>query len=331
MSSLDSNGHLGELDAALGNSIASILDALMNHFMSEGLSGLSGAISGNSTSSLDNWSYQGNSFNAGTNTGSQALNIPTTVSVSTGSSTSTVITGGIAPYSIKTQPDTTIATAQISGSSLTITGITAGQTTVTVQDSSSPVKTTTTQITTSKNGTLIIDFNNPSALKNISASVSGTSLSISGGIQPYSITSQPDSSVAMAIVANNTLVIVGVNPGTSSITVQDSSTTPKTITLQITIGNETPMIANPTSISASVSNITSTTIAGGIAPYTIITPADSSIATVIVSGNTISATGNVAGNTSVTIQDSFSPAETITIPITVTESLPVGTGTNSTF
>jgi hypothetical protein len=329
MSSLDSSGRLGELDAALGNSISSILDALMNHFLQEGLSGLTSAVE--SVPSIDNWSYGGQTL-SGTTTTASSLVVPTSVSVKTNNSTSTTITGGIAPYSVKTQPDTTIATAKISGTSLSVTGVTAGQTSIVVQDSSSSVQTATIQITVSKTGSLTIDFNNPSALKNISASVEGTQLTMSGGIQPYSITTAPDSGIALALVSDNTLSIVGIDAGTTSLTLQDSSTTPITITLRITIGTETDMSVTPTSVSininANTNTSTSVTVSGGTTPYTIVTKPDSSIVSATISGSTLTIFGKTAGTTSVTIQDSFSPTETITIPITVTGST---TSTGSTI
>ena len=322
---LGSTFRQSELGAAMGNSIGAVLDALMNHFLQEGLNGLSKVVQ--SAPSVDNWSYGGQTLTGTTTTTSQALNIPTSVSVQTGKSTSTTISGGTASYSIQTQPDTTIATAQVSGSTLSVTGVTAGQTSVIIQDSSSPVKTATIQITTSKSGTLTIDFNNPSALQNISTGVQGsTNLNISSGIQPYNLITQPDSSVAIALISTNTLTIVGVSPGTSSLVLQDSSSSPKTITLQITVGNETPLVVNPQNISiGTISSTGSATISGGAAPYNVVTQPNSSIASANIPGNILTVFGKAIGTTSVTIQDSYSPAETITIPITVGGGTTTGT------
>ena len=321
-----------ELGQAVGGSLASILDALVNKFLGSGLSALGGI--GNSSSPVDTWSYNGNTLGGTNIVGSQDLNIPTSVSIKTGSTTpGTAITGGIAPYSIKTQPDSAYATAKIDGSNLTVTGIAIGQTSVTIKDSSSPVKTATAQITVTKNGTLAIDFSNPSALKNISVDMSGTNIDLSGGIQPYHITTLPSSNVAMATISGDTLVIVGINSGTTPIVLQDSSSSPKVVNLQITTGSESPISATPQSASVSAGSSVNITLSGGIPPFTATIPPNASIATVSISGSIISVTGLSSGTTLMTIQDSFTPAETITIPITVTGSstLPVGTGTNSSF
>jgi hypothetical protein len=454
MTALNLKTGVAGLDAALGNSFSAILNAFMNHFLSQGLSAMSSAIS-SSPSSNSNWSYDGQTLDS-TNAAAigGALTIPTNVSVNIGDSTSTTITGGTAPYSIQTQPDSTIATAQISadGSSLSVTGITQGTTTTTIQDSTSanitatpvaqvntitingssgtagmisatinsittsilvsyndtpttaatnltnainantklsstvtatnttagvitvtsntpgtagvfsltstntttllvptsatetpasdgtsPNQTATVTITVGTNGTIAVNFtnttNNPTS---ISTSVGDnvTKLTLSGGIAPYNIQTQPDSTMALALVSDNNLSIIGIAPGTTSIILQDSSTPAVTINLQIIVGTETPLVATPSSIAA-VANGSSTTItlSGGTPPFTILTQPDPVVGSVMVSGNNLIYIGAGAGNTSMTVEDSFSPAETITIPVTSKEgaipSLSIPT-TNST-
>ncbi len=62
--------------------------------------------------------------------------VPTSVSVTSGSTSTTQITGGVPPYDIKTGPNTGIATASFSGDVLSIQGVAAGNTSVVVKDSS---------------------------------------------------------------------------------------------------------------------------------------------------------------------------------------------------
>jgi hypothetical protein len=451
MSALDSNGRLGELDAALGNSMSAILNALMNHFMQEGLSGIAGAVQ--SMPSVDNWSYNGQTLSGsgGSTISTNPLIVPTNVSLNAGDVTSGAISGGTVPYSVTTQPDKTIATAKIGadGASLSITGISQGTTSVTIQDSSSTNKvataipvaqvstitiggsigtagtlsatinsivtsilvtsndttisaatsltnainanskinktvlatnttprtiTLTSQtagtagvfsltstntttaltatsatltfasdgniaqnqnatvtITVGTNGNILLNFANISKNPaNISASV-GTSmnLTMSSGTQPYNIQTEPNSTIALALINDNTLMIVGVAPGATSITLQDSSGI--NINLNITVGNETPLAVSPKSVSTNVSGTGTATISGGTPPYTITVPATGAMAT--VSGNTLTVTGSGQGTTSVTIQDSYSPAETITVPINIGASpviAPLTTPTTST-
>ncbi len=432
MTALNLKTGVAGLDAALGNSMSAILNTLMNHFLSEGLSGLSTAVQ--SEPPLDNWSYNGQSLD-GTNT-LGALNIPTNVSLNAGDTTSTAISGGTAPYSVETQSAASlqIATATISGSTLSVTGISQGTTSITVQDSTSanqvttpvpiaqvstitiggaigtagtlsatinsvvtsvlvtsndtPITATTSlanainanskinatviaanntpgtititskvagtagvfsltsantttlltatsaittpasdgqtnqnqtaivTITVGTNGNILLNFNNlASNPKNISASVGNSmNLTLSGGTQPYNVQTEPDSTIALALINNNTLTVVGVGPGITSLSLQDSNGI--TINLGVTVGNETPLVASPSSVSTNVSGTSTATISGGTPPYNITTNS-SDIASVSVSGNTITTTGSVEGNTSVTIQDSYSPAESITVPINI--------------
>jgi hypothetical protein len=342
MTKLDSGGRLGEFDAALGNSISAILNALMNHFMQSGLSSLSGAVS--SMPDLNSWSYGGQTLGTSTTTASttSTLIVPQSVTVQGGTTTSGVtISGGTAPYSLQTQPAATIATAQIGAENgiLTVTGVGSGQTSFVIQDSSSPAQTATVQVTTS----LIIDFSQQSLLPtcttngppcvyaNIpsdSTSTSGTSITIQGGTDPYTIVTDPDPSIAIALISpddDSILNIVGVMPGTTSITIQDSSTPAKTVTMQIIVGNESALYINPEVISVAPKGTATATISGGTTPYLITTPPNSSVAAAVVSGNTLNIFGTAAGTTSVTLKDSFSPKETISIPITVTTATTQGT------
>ncbi|MDR3519786.1 MAG: hypothetical protein P4L63_02785 [Candidatus Pacebacteria bacterium] len=300
-----------QLDAALGNSISAILNAFINHFLQQGLSALSQTVQ--SIPSPDSWSYAGQTLNgAGGGGTTNPLVVPTSVLVKPGNTTSTIISGGTAPYTIQTPPGSSVATANISGTNLSVTGVAGGQTSFVVTDSGTPAQTATVQVTTS----LIVDFNNPTALQKISAGVgSSTNITISNGTAPYSIQSEPDSTIALGLISDNVLTIIGVAPGNTSIILQDSSTPANTITLQIVIGSESSL--SVPAVSANIGSTTNVTISGGTPPFAIITPSNSSIASALVSGNTLTVIGSTAGTTSVTIQDSFSPEQTINVPITV--------------
>ena len=315
-----------ELDSAIGNSISVILNSLMNHFLQEGLSDLSGVVQ--SAPSVDNWSYNGLTL-TGTNTTGNPLVVPTNLSLNVGDTSPTMISGGKAPYTV-VNANSQIATAQISGTSLSVTGVSQGTTSITVSDSSSPVQTSTVAVTVSTNGNIIINFTNTTQNpKSVSVGVGNSiNLTMSGGTAPYSIQTQPDSTISLALMNNNVLTLVGSATGNTSVTLQDSAG--NTINLNIVVGNaETPLAVSPTSISANVASAGTVTISGGTAPYSITTPASSSIASVLVSNNnTLSVLGVAAGTTSVTIQDSYSPAETITIPITINNA-PVISSTTS--
>jgi hypothetical protein len=62
----------------------------------------------------------------------------TSVILAAGESTVVTVTGGTLPYSIQTNSSASVATATLSGSILTITGVAQGETVVSVVDASSP-------------------------------------------------------------------------------------------------------------------------------------------------------------------------------------------------
>lgn len=237
MMSMSSDIRSSELAMALGNSLSVIFDALLNKLLGEGLN----ALSGNSNSTPpDNWSYDGQTLDGGINNPVPgALIIPQNVSANIGQVTSTTISGGTAPYSIEIPPNTAIATATVSGTTLTVTGVASGETTVTVKDSSFPVKKVTVHITIVGSGDLMI------IPANVTAGVNDNVVAtVSGGKAPYIIFTSPNETVATALLNDTILIITGIAPGQTSIAIKDSSSTPKIETVNITIiDNQTE---NPT-------------------------------------------------------------------------------------
>lgn len=59
MTALGSKQRQGELGAALGNSLAALFDALLNHFFNKGLTALSGAVTSTSNPSINDFNYFG--------------------------------------------------------------------------------------------------------------------------------------------------------------------------------------------------------------------------------------------------------------------------------
>jgi hypothetical protein len=317
---LASNGHATELDAALGNSISVILNALMNHFLQKGLSEISSVVQ--SAPSIDTWNYNGLSLTGNNTTGANTTGgiiVPTNVSLAVGSTSPQPISGGTAPYTATSNfPDT--ATVKISGSTISVTGVSQGTALITITDSSSPVKVAVIAATVGgQNGNMMLNFTNTTTNPTSVSVGTGNSvtLTLSGGTQPYSIQTQPNSNIAITQITNsNSLLIAGLAAGNTSVSLEDSAG--QTVNLSIAVGTESPLVATPTTVSVTGNGSASSTISGGTPPYSIVTQPTSGTASAFLSGNTLNVTGASTGNTSVTVQDSYSPAETITIPITAT-------------
>ena len=325
------------LDGAIGNSIAAIFDALINKLLDTGLNALSGTISG-ASSSVDNWSYNGQTLNGGTalpDTSATVLNIPSSVSLTAGQMTSTTIRGAKAHYSIKTPPyDSAVAKAEISvsGSSgpiLIVTGIGPGSTSFTVQDSSTscPQQNLPTQCVV----TVAVNVNNLGDLKVVPANITvgvdnPVTATISGGEEPYSMITSPNQSVAIASLAGTNLITTGVAMGGTYVEIKDSSTPPKIVKINIVISpTERGALNIPQNIPVFVGNtINSLPISGGTAPYIIVTMYDPKIADAQILGpnfDTLTITGKKKGETQIMIKDSSLDTKFDNTNIVVTEPL----------
>ncbi|MSU44924.1 hypothetical protein EXS45_01980 [Candidatus Nomurabacteria bacterium] len=323
MTAMSSSYRQSELAAALGNSLSAIFDALINHFLDKGLNALSSTVS--PRPSDDNWSYDGNSFSGGTTPatpGVSALRIPQNVSATVGQVTSTMISGGTAPYVIIEQykPNPSVAIAKISafgpsGPTLTVTGVAPGQTLLTVRDSSDPIQTVRVDISINAVGALAVTPHDIST--GINKPITAT---IAGGKEPYNIRTGPNESVAVVAFAGANLVVTGIERGNTFIVIEDSSfPVQKTTTVQITINGPEDLII-PQNITVNVGQAISIPISGGISPYIIIDQQDGRIATGQIFNPiqaTLRITGITVGETAIVIKDSSNLIKITSVNITV--------------
>jgi hypothetical protein len=112
-----------------------------------------------------------NQFNivSGTTT-SNPIVLPSNISAQVSTITSTNISGGVAPYSIATQPNSAIAVATINNSTLTLQGNAVGSTAVVVKDSSGQTASATITVSASTSlATPTLDVANSTSSQYISA------------------------------------------------------------------------------------------------------------------------------------------------------------------
>jgi len=155
-----------------------------------------------------------------------SLNVnPSTVGISASQTSDCIISGGTSPYSASSS-DISVATASLSGSTLSVTAVGSGSTTITVKDSASGSATISVTVIGS------------------SLSVSPTSLSvtagatdnctISGGTSPYSASSS-DISVATPSLSGSTLSVTAVGAGSATITIEDAASGSATISVTVSL------------------------------------------------------------------------------------------------
>ena len=142
---------------------------------------------------------------------------PSSLSISSpGSTGSCTISGGTGPYSAASD-NTSVATVGVSGSTLYVTGVSAGSATITVWDSASG--SVTVSVTVSS---ISIAFSVTPTSLSISSPGSTGSCTISGGTGPYSA-SASNPAVAFTEVTGSTVFIRGVQVGNTTVIVQDSA------------------------------------------------------------------------------------------------------------
>lgn len=324
------------LDGAIGNSLAAIFDALINHFLEKGLNALSETISGKP--SVDNWSYQGSGFGtSGSITVSTAiLNIPTAVSVSVGQPTSTNISGGNGVYclvSIASCAKTTttvdgVAKVEITfpegntgGPKLTVTGIKPS-----LKPSATTILVTDTQGTSA---TVTITVNAIGEFAIIPASLStningGTGGVISGGTAPYTINTDKnrgnvvDPLIATVALSDTSFVVSGLSRGMTSATIFDANGKRLDVTINVDSNASYALTVDPKNIQlAGIGSTRSITITNGNAPYT--AEGSDKVATTAMDadGKSLKVTAVGGGLTTLYITDSSEPARTAFVNVDV--------------
>jgi hypothetical protein len=251
---------------------------------------------------------------------------PSSITVLVGQNATSTISGGIMPYVISKYPDSTIASAWLSGGlgayyTLTVYGRGVGLTDVSITDSSPEDSMISVPI-------IVSSTSNP--LKSVPSSITvlvgqNATSTISGGIVPYILSKLPDSTIAKVWLrgiggtSGYTLTVYGISVGSTDVAITDSSPEDATISVPITVMSNasTPLKANPSSITVLVGGNATSTISGGIAPYTISKMPNSVIADALLMGYTLTVYGRSAGYTDVAVTDSSSAGTTISIPITV--------------
>ncbi|MGJ7913855.1 beta strand repeat-containing protein [Massilia sp. LXY-6] len=200
------------------------------------------------------------------------------VSIVPGNSTVYAIGGGNGPYSA-TSSNTSVATASVSGTSLTVQAIAAGAATIIVTDTAGHQVPIT--VKTSSSEAL---FTTAPTQVSITPGTSAV-YAIGGGSVPYSATSS-DTNVAKVKISGTSMTIDSIKAGTATITVTDSAGK----FVPIIVAFDDPLfITAPTDITLPYAGAASYLIAGGVPPYT----ASSSSPTVVtasVSGTSLNVT-----------------------------------------
>lgn len=218
---------------------------------------------------------------------------PSSATLSVGSNTSVTVFNNTSQSLYVSSYVASIASVQLSGNTLFITGVSQGSMSATVCALNASICAnlpitvigSSTQVTLSPN--------------NVSLSVGqSTSISISGG-SSYFIFSNSNSSVASAFVSGSSLTVNALALGTSQIMVCAVGTSQCAVAVVNVIGAGSVSL-NPTSVSLNVGQSTTVSISG-LSPFYILTNTNISAVSANVSGSTLNITGLNSGSGQVTV------------------------------
>lgn len=228
---------------------------------------------------------------------------PTSVSMAAGETATVSIFGGYGMYDAVSN-DTGVVEASLTGNVITLTGIEAGETTITVKDVLT-FRTIEIPVTVGY-GSILLSATELS----LAAGGEGT-VSILSGSESYSVQSS-DMNVAYPYVEGSTIYITGVGGGTATITVTD---TESGLTQTIAVSVEFfPLTLSATSLTLYVGNQSTVNITSGNGSF-IVRSSDTSIATAILSGFSVNVTAVAEGTATITVTDIRS-GQTATISVT---------------
>lgn len=262
----------------------------------------------------------GNPISIAVTVGSGSVNglfttAPASVTIAVASSPTYQIGGGTGPYSA-TSSNAAIATASVSGTTLTISGLATGNAIIQIKDASG----TPVSIAVSVgSGTAVALYTSAPANLNLSIGAAPV-YTIGGGTGPYTATTS-DARIVTAVVSGSGLTLTGVSAGSAVIFVVDSVGTRVPINVSVIGTTSATLAVTPTTSTGYVGDVLTFRVDGGAAPYTI-TSNNQSIVT--VNSGTVSASGGVfnatlakVGTAVIVVADASGNTSSVTVNATL--------------
>ena len=232
---------------------------------------------------------------------------PATWSGQVGTNLVLTVTGAIGSITA-TSSNPSLATASVSGSTVSVALVAAGVSTITVLDSNG--RRATAVITGTVEATQPLEVSPPSGSGRVGTSMV---LAVVGGKAPYSVVSSyPD--VVTATVSGSQVNASFVTAGTSTLTIVDAAGA--AVAVPMTSTSTVPELAvNPPSATGQVGTSMDLTIVGGQGPYSAVV-ANSAVALVNLTGNTIRVDFVSAGSTTALVRDAIGQQLNVTLTAT---------------
>lgn len=138
-----------------------------------------------------------------------------------------------------------------------------------------------------------------------------TDITVTGGTEPYTVTSS-DAKTATVKVSKNIITVTGVKEGKVTLNVSDKNK--KVGMLAVTVKKVTALELDKKAVNVAVGKEETVTVKNGTAPYTA-TAKDATIATASVKDGKITVKGVKAGTTTITVTDKNKLNGTISVTV----------------
>lgn len=239
--------------------------------------------------------------------------VPSAVTLATGATASFTIAGGTPPY-LQSSSNTGVATANVSGNSLTISGIANGTAQVSVFDSTGTNLKVSVTVGSSAATTLYMTA--PSTITSLPGVAS--TFAIGGGSAPYTVSSSNASVATAAVSGTSSLAINAIAVGTAQLVVFDSTGASVSTTLSVAVAavpaTTALYVAAPGDVTIAVDAAQTYNISGGTTPYTVIS---SNVAVASASGtaNSFTITGIKVGAAQIVVFDAAGKSVTVNVTV----------------
>jgi hypothetical protein len=233
------------------------------------------------------------------------------VTLANGTAASYLVGGGVAPY-VASSANTSVATVSLDPTTdmLTITGVSTGNTTVTLRDTAGKVVTVT--VTVAPATSLFTTAPSP-----LTIPVGVATFTVGGGVAPYTVSSS-NLAVATASVSGTSLSITGISKGAATIVVRDNVGATVNITTTVSGGADLFTTAPAAGVTLSVGSTASYSIGGGIGPYTVTSSNTSAAKVLDPRANPFTLQGVAVGTANVVVRDSA--GSIVNLAVTVSNS-----------
>ena len=259
----------------------------------------------------------------------------TSVGLTVGQVISVTITGGTVPYSVIQNNDGK-AQYSLSGSTVTVTGVSSGSSSATVCSAAGGCIVLNASVSSSSSGSAVSGVQPVFSQNNVSINTNQTTAIYLTGNGGYYVSNNSNPAIITASISGNSLVISGIAVGSANISV--CQTGGQCNTLYVTVSNaavstvsSVPVTFDKTSVSLNEGGSTIVNVTGGSGVgYYISYNSSLDVIGVYVNASSLIITGKSAGSGTISVCSSANVCASLAISVTAAYKAPVYTAPTET-